>query len=259
MKEIFFMAGLQRSGATILSSILNQNPDLWVSPASPMLQMMINATQTFDSFEHKDYDRGNAISNAIAAIPQNFYYDKQANYIVDKNLNWTSVNGVEVAHRYINQNIKIICPVRDILDILVSFDTIINAHPESQQNALMDKEVLLETFPDKPMADRRADWLMKFGNDIMRCINNMKHAINPEYRHLFHFVEYDDSEIHVFFEEPLKTEDVSVNSDFLRSNQESNIINYKKPTLKDIIVADIDFSNDENIFNFGKSEDDDKK
>ncbi len=253
------MAGLQRSGATILSSILNQNPDLWVSPASPMLQMMINATQTFDSFEHKDYDRGNAISNAIAAIPQNFYYDKQANYIVDKNLNWTSVNGVEVAHRYINQNIKIICPVRDILDILVSFDTIINAHPESQQNALMDKEVLLETFPDKPMADRRADWLMKFGNDIMRCINNMKHAINPEYRHLFHFVEYDDSEIHVFFEEPLKTEDVSVNSDFLRSNQESNIINYKKPTLKDIIVADIDFSNDENIFNFGKSEDDDKK
>ena len=74
-----------------------------------------------------------------------------------------------------------------------------------------------------------------------------------------YFVEYDDSEIHVFFEEPLKTEDVSVNSDFLRSNQESNIINYKKPTLKDIIVADIDFSNDENIFNFGKSEDDDKK
>jgi sulfotransferase len=192
MKEIFFLAGLQRSGATVLSSILNQNPDLWVSPASPMLQMMINATQTFDSFEHKDYDRGNAISNAIAAIPQNFYYDKQANYIIDKNLNWTSVNGVEVAHRYINQNIKIICPVRDILDILVSFDTIINAHPDSQQNALMDKEVLLETFPDKPMADRRADWLMKFGNDIMRCLNNMKHAMNPEYRHLFHFVEYVD-------------------------------------------------------------------
>jgi sulfotransferase len=192
MKEFFFLAGLQRSGATVLSSILNQNPDLWVSPASPMLQMMVNATQTFDSFEHKDYDRGNAISNAIAAIPQNFYYDKKANYIIDKNLNWTSVNGVEVAHRYINQNIKIICPVRDILDILVSFDTIINAHPESQQNALMDKEVLLETFPDKPMADRRADWLMKFGNDITRCLNNMKHAMNPEYRHLFHFVEYDD-------------------------------------------------------------------
>ena len=192
MKEFFFLAGMQRSGATVLSSILNQNPDVWVSPASPMLEMMINATQAFDSPEHKDYDRGNAISNAIASIPHNFYYDKQANYIIDKNLNWTSANGVELAHRYVNQNIKIICPVRNVLDILVSFDTIINASPESQQNALMDKEVLLETFPDKPMADRRADWLMKFGNDITRCLNNMKHALNPEYRHMFHFVDYDD-------------------------------------------------------------------
>jgi sulfotransferase len=192
MKEFFFLAGMQRSGATVLSAILNQNPDVWVSPASPMLEIMINATQAFDSPEHKDYDRGNAISNAIAAIPHNFYYDKQANYIIDKNLNWTSTNGVELSHRYINKNIKIICPVRNVLDILVSFDTIINASPESQQNALMDKEVLLETFPDKPMADRRADWLMKFGNDITRCLNNMKHALNPEYRHMFHFVDYDD-------------------------------------------------------------------
>lgn len=33
-KNIYFMAGLQRSGATVLSAILNQNPDIYASPSS---------------------------------------------------------------------------------------------------------------------------------------------------------------------------------------------------------------------------------
>jgi hypothetical protein len=36
MKQFFFMAGMQRSGATVLSAILNQNKDMWVTPASPL-------------------------------------------------------------------------------------------------------------------------------------------------------------------------------------------------------------------------------
>jgi hypothetical protein len=109
MKEFFFLAGMQRSGATILSQILNQNPDVWVSPASPLFRMMLTQTQSHNELENIDYNRGFAIDDTIATIPHAFYQDKSAKYIIDKNLNWPNPQGVELINRYITKNIKIIC------------------------------------------------------------------------------------------------------------------------------------------------------
>ena len=191
MKEFFFLAGMQRSGATVLSAILNQNPDVWVSPASPLFKIMANQMSNYDELEHIDYPRTEAIDSAIATIPHAFYQDKSAKYIIDKNLNWTNPLGVELIHKYITQNIKIICPVRNVLDVLVSFDTIINAHPDSKDNQ-MDEQVLAQSFPDKPLADLRADFLMRHDKDVALSLKFMKHALVPEYRHIFHFVDYDN-------------------------------------------------------------------
>ena len=191
MKEFFFLAGMQRSGATVLSSILNQNLDLWVSPASPLFRMMVTQSQSHNELENIDYNRSAAIDDTIATIPHAFYQDKSAKYIIDKNLNWTSSTGVEVITKYITKNVKIICPVRNVLDVLTSFDTIINAHPDSKNNQ-MDEQVLATTFADKPLADRRADFLMQHDKDVSLSLKFMKHATLPQFRHLFHFVEYDD-------------------------------------------------------------------
>jgi hypothetical protein len=191
MKQFFFLAGMRRSGATVLSSILNQNPDIWVSPASPLFRMMVTQSQSHNELENIDYNRSAAIDDTIATIPHAFYQDKSAKHIIDKNLNWTSSTGVEVIAKYITKNIKIICPVRNVLDVLVSFDTIINAHPDSKNNQ-MDEQVLAQSFPDKPLADLRADFLMRHDKDVALSLKFMKHALIPEYRHLFHFVDYDD-------------------------------------------------------------------
>jgi sulfotransferase len=191
MKQFFFMAGMQRSGATILSAILNQNPDVWVSPASPLFRMMLTQTQSHNELENLDYNRGVAIDDTIATIPHAFYQDKSAKYIIDKNLNWPNPLGVELINRYITKDIKIICPVRNVLDVIVSFDTIINAHPDSKNNQ-MDEQVLVQTFGNLPLADRRADFLMRNDKDIALSLNFMKHALIPEYRYIFHFVDYDD-------------------------------------------------------------------
>lgn len=191
MKQFFFLSGMQRSGATVLSAILNQNPDVWVSPASPLFRMMLTQTQSHNELENIDYSRGTAIDDTIATIPHAFYQDKSAKYIIDKNLNWPNPQGVELINRYITKNIKIICPVRNVLDVIVSFDTIINAHPDSKNNQ-MDEQVLASTYSNMPLADRRADFLMRHDKDIALSLNFMKHALIPEYRHMFHFVDYDD-------------------------------------------------------------------
>jgi hypothetical protein len=78
-----------------------------------------------------------------------------------------------------------------VLDVLTSFDTIINAHPDSKKNQ-MDEQVLATTFADKPLADRRAEFLMRHDKDVSLSLNFMKNALVPEYRHLFHFVDYDN-------------------------------------------------------------------
>ena len=73
------MAGLQRSGATVLSAILNQNPDLWVSPASPLFQMMVKQTVSFDEVQNKDFDRSESIPSVISSTPHTLF----RNCIVD--------------------------------------------------------------------------------------------------------------------------------------------------------------------------------
>ena len=79
-----------------------------------------------------------------------------------------------------------------------------------------------------------------------------------------YFVEYDDSEIHVYFEEPLKIDNNSLSNSsedsnyYNNVNNETNILKYKKPEEKVIIAEIADLTNIEvksEIFNFGEEDD----
>ena len=190
-KSFFFLAGLPRSGATLLSSILNQNPDMWVSPASPLFRLMVAETTIYDSAENIDYDRKNGIAQAIARAPYAFYADKEAKYVIDKNLNWQTPNGVGLIKTYITEKPKIICPVRSIPEILASFNSIITNVNGNETNSI-DAAVMRETISVGNLADRRAEWLMRYDKDITVCLNGMKLALNPNLRDMFLFVEYND-------------------------------------------------------------------
>ena len=118
------MAGLQRSGGTVLSAILNQNPAMHSAPASPLFKMYTRLANTHEEPENLDYRREDDIANIYYNIPHAFYASNESQYIVDKNYNWVSPLGVEIIQKFINSNVKIICPVRNIVDILTSYDTI---------------------------------------------------------------------------------------------------------------------------------------
>jgi len=67
-----------------------------------------------------------------------------------------------------------------------------------------------------------------------------------------YFVEYDDSDIHVYFQEPLKTDKSTV------SSIEHNILTYKKKDQPDKIIKGklIVNSEDSGLFDFGTGEED---
>ena len=79
------MAGLQRSGATAISSILNQNPDVYASPSSPLFPMLTKASEAFKLPQNVDYNRDSGISAVVNNIANNFYSDHEQKYIIDKN------------------------------------------------------------------------------------------------------------------------------------------------------------------------------
>ena len=184
--------------------------------------MMLTQTQSHNELENIDYSRGAAIDDTIATIPHAFYQDKSAKYIIDKNLNWPNPQGVELINRYITKNIKIICPVRNVLDVLTSFDTIINASEDSKNNQ-MDQQAMAQTFDNLPLADRRAEFLMRNDKDVSLSLNFMRHALIPEYRHIFHFVDYDN-----FTNNPEK--EIDKIYDFLEIPQ----YNHKFENIKDV-------------------------
>ena len=195
-KQFYFIAGLQRSGGTLISSILNQNPDVWAAPTSPLLGMMSTMTDVFESQPNKDFDRSLDLVNTLKGVPQNFYESRRETHILDKNHLWSRPDAVNIIHKYIQEDItkiKIICPVRDILEILASFHTIIEKTPKSVGNNNIDTGVENFTAPDLPIADRRADFLMIPNQDIGTHLFGLRQALDPANRHMFHFVEYEDT------------------------------------------------------------------
>lgn len=191
MKNIHFIAGLPRSGSGLLETLLCQNPDIYAAPASVLFKVYGRLSDVHDEPENVEYNRNFHLNDIYLNLPQIFYTRYTQNNIFDKNCNWISPFGLQIIEKFITPEPRIICPVRNIADILASWSHIINASSLNKDNSL-DAEVAKHTFPDKPMADRRADWLMLPNNDIYNIINWMVAAKESDFGKFIHFVDYDD-------------------------------------------------------------------
>jgi sulfotransferase len=84
-KTFFFMAGLPRSGSTLLSAILNQNPDIYVSPQTDLISMMYLMDSNIPDFEsYRAGIKTNDYSNVLKNLGQMFYSENTEKFIIDK-------------------------------------------------------------------------------------------------------------------------------------------------------------------------------
>ena len=62
----YFMAGLPRSGSTLLSALLNQNPDIHSEPSSPLCGMMFNLERSIlASEQYAAYPKPHALPKTV--------------------------------------------------------------------------------------------------------------------------------------------------------------------------------------------------
>ena len=190
-KTFYFMAGLPRSGSTLLSSLLNQNPRFYSGPSSPVVPTMLALENSFSNDElFLGYPKVEVAKNIIASILPQYYSDIDKPVIFDKNRSW--VNRMNYISGYFDIVPKVICPVRDISEILTSFIMMRRRNFNADQTKInFIDEMLIKT--NTPLTDDNRCELIASPNGILgQSYEGLKQAVMEGYDHCLHFVEYKD-------------------------------------------------------------------
>jgi sulfotransferase len=121
MKEFFFISGLPRSGSTLLSAILRQNPEFYADISSPvqgLVTSIINVITGSESNHMIDEDRRKQI---LKDVFEAYYKAFAPNIVFDTSRGWTAKTALL---KDLYPQTKIICCVRDLPWILDSFERI---------------------------------------------------------------------------------------------------------------------------------------
>lgn len=191
-KTFYFMAGLPRSGSTVLSVILNQNPRFYSGPSSPVLSTMYSVENHLANDElFNAYPKPEQAKNIISSIIYQFYNDVQKPVVIDKNRAWTA--RVPYIEGYIGQKAKIICPVRDIDEILTSMIMMIRRNPyqEGQRRInFIDEQLVKLNIPISD--DNRCEYVAGPQGILGQSLNALMEGFRQGFGDRIHFVEYND-------------------------------------------------------------------
>ncbi len=185
------MAGLPRSGSTVLSAILNQNPKIHSGPSSPVLSTMFVIENHLNNDElFYSYPKIQQGKNIISSIVEQYYSDRDEEIIIDKNRAWTSrINYIE---EYLNIKAKIICPVRNVNEILSSFIRMIRRNPfkEGQDRINFIDEQLVKL--NIPINDsNRCEYIIGSQGILGQSLHSIAEALNSGFVDRLHFVDYN--------------------------------------------------------------------
>jgi sulfotransferase len=189
MKTYYFLSGLPRSGNTLLSSILNQNPNIYSSPLSPTLNLLSNIHDVIHSDQNIKRNNKKNVDQFIKNLLNNYYKDIDKQIIIDREKVWGTPVNLPLIKNYITPTPKIIFTVRPIIEILTSFIDIL---PE---NSFLDEEMNSFGYLSKNYLtknDNRCDYLMKPFGLIDRCLFSINEIMKLENKEIFCIIKYDE-------------------------------------------------------------------
>lgn len=176
------MAGLPRSGSTVLASILNQNPEVYVTPTSPMLNVSVAMQKAWreDPTVKANYFEEQARNLTKAILPA-YWQHRPESIIIDKGRGWAK--NMPTASALFGYPIKAISVERDLPSIMASWLTLLKKTP----NNFAERSVIAKGF--KP-TDENLMAEMWF-NMVQDCMEG-KAQIRKDAPNQFIVVEYDN-------------------------------------------------------------------
>ena len=130
MKTHHFLTGLPRSGSTVLAAILNQNPGVYVTPTSPMLNVSVAMQKAWrdDPTVKANYCEDQARNLTKAILPA-YWQHRSEPIIIDKGRGWAK--NMPTASALFGYPMKAISVERDLPSIMASWLTLLHKNPHN--------------------------------------------------------------------------------------------------------------------------------
>lgn len=172
MNRLYFFSGLPRSGSTWLASILSQNPDIYVTPQSPFVEILwrnYSMWNDIDSDEPMASDKMKDIKISYLRKLTKVFYSELTDrpIVIDRRAAWQTITNIEMYKNIFGKLPKIICTVRNVEEIAASFVVLFRNNGKHWHSDEM-KDVCFRN-----------------------CLS-LKATFNSEYKKCLLFVDYND-------------------------------------------------------------------
>jgi len=151
MEKLFYQSSLPRAGSTLLQNILAQNPDIYATPTSGVLELVFAARANYTNspeFKAQDAELMKKGFQAFCHEGMKGYYEAitDKKYVIDKSRGW----GIHYDFlNFVDPEPKIICMVRDLRDIFASMEKNYRKNPDKQDDILDWSKMQGTTVPKR--------------------------------------------------------------------------------------------------------------
>lgn len=237
-KTVYFLAGLPRSGSTLLMNILAQNPAIHSTPTSGILAMLVSVRNHWnqnEAFRAMDRELSEQIKERVLrGMLQDYFAHVERPVCIDKNRIWAEY--LELAEVLVGgrQNLKVLVTVRDLRDVLASFERL---YRKSSALSQVSQESAVELKFKTALG--RVEVFADDAQPVGRAYNAIRDAVTRGFRDCMHIVDYDEltrepetvvAGIYDFFEvrphahDFAHVEQVTVEDDFVYGFKDLHII-----------------------------------
>ncbi len=186
---IHFISGLPRSGSTLLCNILAQNPRFHATATSGILDVMFGVRNQWDKLQEfkaaidKD-GTAKAMGRVLRAILFAYHDETGKPVVFDKSRSWLA--HLEMAEAVLGRKAKVLVPVRDIRDVLASFEKIWRKTSANKQIA-QEQQFYVEF---QTVQGRCHVWFRP-DQPVGLAYNRIKDALHRGFRNRMHFVPFE--------------------------------------------------------------------
>ena len=123
--KLHYLSGLPRSGSTLLTTLLYQNPLIHTEGISSLCDVMWQTHQSLSNAQAIPANRRQAHAHQMVSdLPARYYSEILRPVVIDKCRAWTAPDNVQMLKHYVTPQPKIIVLTRDPADIIASFKSL---------------------------------------------------------------------------------------------------------------------------------------
>lgn len=187
IKNFIGLSGLPRTGSTLLSAILSQNPEIHAEGNSAVCQLMWDMQCSVYGSANQQLiasDRLDTGIELIKNIPNIYYKDVTASTVIDKCRSWTLPDNMAMLNRYFEHKPKVLVLERPLIEIVRSFVALrqANNYQGDPEEGLLDtwSEPIMRSYEGVKWAkaNNNGEFLFIQYDDLL---NNTKSTINKIY------------------------------------------------------------------------------